>query len=346
MPVFHYENELQEEHRSRALLIKLGWMLIAGLCSVFIAILWWSETERIAHWAAKIGISFWLLSGVAAIVAVNAWIRERPGIADIATGTDLLLLALTALWLLLLIISRIQSHTLWSMPFAIDGLTWLCAVGLLVLINENRPLHKVLKITRVGAPVSGLKVFKIAQLGWALSGLTLFIAASLWFKNSNAGASAGFTLGLAILASFISVQCYQLLAEIYAVLGQSEKGEPLKFNARSRLNVLKLSVRKINSVAWVLFAFFVCSLLVSAKISQGGASVSTTVVTAMLGLVASAASARISGEPIFPDDKLRVFGSTAGTQYIFPVELLLLQDTASEMEAIRDSVRIDNRKKD
>jgi len=214
-----------------------------------------------------------------------------------------------------------------STPLAIDGLTWLAAVGLLILAKQ----------------LPSYNVLNIAQVGWTLSGVGLTAAAVLWFKHSMR-VPALYTLGLGIVALCISIQCYFLYAKIRTIRKSAKNTgddkEQLNFDPQQRLDLLRISSQKIDSVAWLLAGFFLVSLFSAAKVQESGFSVSTTVVTAILGFLASAVSTRITTEPIFSNDKLRVFSSTAGTQFICPIELLLVKDTATEIETIGETFKL------
>lgn len=300
--------ELVQEHQSNALLIKLAWIIIAGWCVNFIATLWWDETLTGAYLVSKVGIDIWMISGLGLIVFADLWLRATSRTNLIATRINKVAAGLVLTWFLSVAASWWFSAAYNATKLVIDLAASL--VGLLILAPATfqNPENKK-KALAFGIGYS---------LVWLLAGSVLLIGVWLWLRGSTESATvAAIGTSVPTLIALI-IGAYSLIVIVQLQRANEDRAIGPRGVARA-----------IDRVAWFI-AFCCLGLLLGAAYLAKRESVSTTVVTAIMGFGAAVMTTRISISPHFAD-RLRVVSSSMGTQFIYPSELLSVFEDASMM---------------
>lgn len=312
---------LKEQHQSKALLIKFAWLMLSGLCLLFISAMQWDDTIRSAYILGKFGVATWLFAGFGLLATGIVWLRAKDANAGLQAGIALAILGFV--WLLFAVFSWI--HTRNNLMF-VDVSVAVLTLAYLVILSCRVPQEKWMK---------GLAIAD--GLAWCGSGLLLLLAAISWVSSANR-LSWVTTIPLSVIAIITSICCFLAswkLRETNATEVPDRDDEKAASQARSvskgksPLNYIEVETKLIAILALVCCGV---AILSSSRIPLFSGP---TVVAALLGFASALMAIKIRTDPIFKD-RVKVFSSPVGTQYIYPEQILLTDEVLEELQAFKD----------
>lgn len=284
-------HDVVKTHQSRALLIKLRWLTISGVCLILISIFWWDETVKPAYIFAKVGVDSWLVSGLGLMVAANIWLRPAGEQKALATKIKLALWSLLSVCLGLAMIGWARSHQGSRSPI-VD------IVALLIVILGLAAANKILPA------LGALRITVVVGVLWLLAGSCLLVAGVLWVVQATAWIPFASVVLPSTVAFLLGTMCLRI----------TRRNPKLEI-------ALQNVARKIDLVAGVL-SFCSGLTIIATLLAYSSKPNRASLVTAALGLVSGLVCTKVRMDPRFAD-RLTVFSTSTGTQFIFPIEILL-----------------------
>lgn len=347
------ETELVQEHQSRVLLIKLAWITISGLCLVCVSALWRDERLAVAYWSARVGSSLWMLASLGLIVAASLWLQSK-GMTLIARSMDIGAWIVVLVWCGFAVSSAIASHqsryrSFIDIALPVSGLATLFITTKMRASGSKSPGENIVRVHPKSPPPRSSRttqnndhlleatrrtariVLRVDTVEWALVAICFFISTIVWLTDRQAPSSfPALTSSFAgLVALMFSLLCWAVITKLQGAQKISAKRSMLR-----RGGELKYVAEKVDLIGWVLTVLSMITLFLGVKYLGKNQSISATVVAALFGGIAAITGGRIKLFPKFSDDRVRVFSSSMGSQFICPVELILDDKIYAEMASL------------
>jgi hypothetical protein len=304
---------LRQEHQSKALLLKLVWIVIAGWCFIFIATLSWDGMSTSAYVLAKVGVDLFLLADLGLIISTYLWLRSLDGMLQTSSKIERVTAILVVLWAIRAMYYWVTAASNGDHMPSIDLLAAIFAFTCLIL-------------ARGATRARGNKAFVVAILAcavWFLACLALFLGVIVWLSQGGDTAlrSSLPSSLLAALALLIAAMSLRVATRMRRALPGSPSSVELEYVAT-----------RLNLIAYLIFTCCVGFVFTSVLLFQGK-PIRLTVVTSIIGAVAGLIAAKISMSPKF-EDTLRVFSSSMGTQFVHPVQIMLSEEACEHIRTV------------